>query len=235
MRNANYNPRDWSSQPPAFKDDYKSTSLRSHQQPLIPLAQALGEVTGPVFGHEDVDDSDADMTRNGVVNGEPLGERMIVAGRVVDEGNKPIPNTLIELWQANAAGRYIHKGDQHSAPLDPNFFGGGRCVTDENGNYRFLTIKPGAYPWGNHDNGWRPAHIHFSLFGPAFVTRLVTQMYFPGDPLLDYDPIFQATADAAARASLVAQFSLDITEPDYALGYQFDIVLRGANATPFED
>ena len=235
MQNANYNPRDWDTQPPTFTEDYKSTSLRSPKQPLIPLVQGLGDVTGPVFGHEDVDSDDADMTRNGVVNGEPLGERIIVTGRVIDEGNKPVANTLVELWQANAAGRYIHKGDQHGAPLDPNFFGGGRCVTDEDGCYRFMTIKPGAYPWGNHNNGWRPAHIHFSLFGPAFVTRLVTQMYFPGDPLLDYDPIYLATADAQARETLVAQFSLDVTEPDYALGYQFDIVLRGANATPFED
>ena len=235
MQNANNNPRDWDTQPPTFAEDYKSTSLRSPKQPLIPLVQGLGDVTGPVFGHEDVDSDDADMTRNGVVNGEPLGERIIVTGRVIDEGNKPVANTLVELWQANAAGRYIHKGDQHGAPLDPNFFGGGRCVTDEDGSYRFMTIKPGAYPWGNHHNGWRPAHIHFSLFGPAFVTRLVTQMYFPGDPLLDYDPIYLATADAQARETLVAQFSLDVTEPDYALGYQFDIVLRGANATPFED
>lgn len=235
MQNANYNPRDWDTQPPTFTEDYKSTSLRSPQQPLIPLAQGLGDVTGPVFGHEDAGPADADMTRNGVVNGEPLGERIIVTGRVIDEGNEPVANTLVELWQANAAGRYIHKGDQHGAPLDPNFFGGGRCVTDEDGCYRFMTIKPGAYPWGNHHNGWRPAHIHFSLFGPAFVTRLVTQMYFPGDPLLDYDPIYLATADAQARETLVAQFSLDVTEPDYALGYQFDIVLRGTNATPFED
>lgn len=235
MQNANYNQRDWDTQPPTFAEDYKSTSLRSPKQPLIPLVQGLGDVTGPVFGHEDVDSNDADMTRNGVVNGEPLGERIIVTGRVIDEGNKPVANTLVELWQANAAGRYIHKGDQHGAPLDPNFFGGGRCVTDEDGCYRFMTIKPGAYPWGNHHNGWRPAHIHFSLFGPAFVTRLVTQMYFPGDPLLDYDPIYLATADAQARETLIAQFSLDVTEPDYALGYQFDIVLRGANATPFED
>ena len=235
MKNSIYNPRDWDQQPPYLYGDYKSTALRSPSQALIPLAQSLSELTGPVYGHADVDASDADMTQNGRVNGEPLGERIIVAGRVLDDAGKPVPNTLLELWQANAAGRYIHAGDQHDAPLDPNFFGGGRCVTDAHGNYRFVSVKPGAYPWGNHNNAWRPAHIHFSLFGPAFVTRLVTQMYFPGDPLLDLDPIFNATASAAARARLVADFCIDTTESGYALGYRFDVVLRGRDATPIEE
>jgi protocatechuate 3,4-dioxygenase, beta subunit len=235
MNNSIYRPRDWEQQPPYLDADYKSTALRSPREPLVALAQSLSELTGPVFGHESAAPIDADMTRNGVVNGEPLGERIIVAGRVLDDGGRPLANTLIELWQANSAGRYIHSGDQHDAPLDPNFFGGGRCVTDADGNYQFTTIKPGAYPWGNHDNAWRPAHIHFSLFGPAFVTRLVTQMYFPGDPLLALDPIFNATADAAARDRLVAKFSLPTTQSGYALGYQFDLVLRGRDATPLED
>ncbi|MEM7404109.1 MAG: protocatechuate 3,4-dioxygenase subunit beta [Pseudomonadota bacterium] len=235
MKNAVYNPRDWDSQPPYAHPPYRSTDLRSPKQPLVPLAQSLSELTGPVYGHRHVNALDADLTRNGIVNGEPLGERIIVAGQVLDEGGRPVPDTLVEIWQANAAGRYIHVGDQHDAPLDPNFFGGGRFVTDASGHYRFTTVKPGAYPWGNHDNAWRPAHIHFSLFGPAFITRLVTQMYFPGDPLLELDPIFQATADAAARNLLVADFSIDLTEPGFALGYHFDIVLRGRDATPLED
>ena len=224
-------PRDWSSQPAYIHPPYKSTTLRGPTKPLIPLKQTLSELTGPVYGHDSVIGHDADMTKNGAKNGEPLGERIIVTGRVLDEDGRPLPNTLIELWQANAAGRYIHKEEQHDAPLDPNFFGGGRCVTDAEGRYRFQTVKPGAYPWGNHHNAWRPAHIHFSLFGPTFVTRLVTQLFFPGDPLLDLDPIYQA-APAGARERLISKFSIDVTEPEYALGYVFDIVLRGRSQTP---
>jgi protocatechuate 3,4-dioxygenase beta subunit len=156
-----------------------------------------------------------------------------VTGRVLDEDGRPIPSTLIEIWQANAAGRYVHKIDQHDAPLDPNFLGAGRCVTDDEGRYRFYTIKPGAYPWGNHTNAWRPNHIHFSLFGPSFVTRLVTQMYFPGDPLLVLDPIYNS-APEGARERMISAFSIDVTEPGFALGYVFDITLRGRHQTPME-
>ncbi|MGH2607623.1 MAG: protocatechuate 3,4-dioxygenase subunit beta, partial [Tepidiformaceae bacterium] len=166
--------------------------------------------------------------------GEPIGQRIILAGRVLDGDGTPIPSTLVEVWQANAAGRYAHANDEHDAPLDPNFTGGGRCLTGADGRYRFVTIQPGAYPWQNHPNAWRPAHVHFSLFGPAFATRLITQMYFPGDPLLAYDPIFQSIPDVAARERLVAAFDLDLTEPGHALGYRFDIVLRGRDATPAE-
>jgi protocatechuate 3,4-dioxygenase beta subunit len=196
------------------------------------LPHTLTELTGPVYGHESVEPGEADLTRQH--GGEPLGERIIVTGRVLDEGGRPVPHTLIEIWQANAAGRYIHLNDQHPAPLDPHFTGAGRTVTDAHGQYRFVTIRPGAYPWRNHHNAWRPAHIHFSLFGPSFLTRLVTQMYFPGDPLFAYDPIYQAVPEFA-RQRLVASFDLDVTEPGWALGYRFDIVLRGRAATPTEE
>lgn len=232
--NTPYNPRDWKSHPAYLHAPYKSTVLRSPTRPLIPLKQTLSERTGPVYGHEKVGALDADLTKNGAKNGEPLGERIIVTGRVVDEDGRPVRNTLVEVWQANAAGRYIHKVDQHAAPLDPNFFGGGRCVTDDEGRYTFRTVKPGAYPWGNHFNAWRPNHIHFSLLGPSIATRLVTQMYFPGDPLLDLDPIYQGTPEEA-RHRLISKFSIDVTEPDFALGYIFDIVLRGRNETPMEN
>jgi protocatechuate 3,4-dioxygenase, beta subunit len=228
-----FTPRDWSSHPPYIYPGYKSTVLRGATKPLIPLKQTLSEITGPVYGHDSVGPVDADLTKNGTRNGEPLGERIIVTGRVLEDNGRPVPNTLVEIWQCNAAGRYIHKTDQHDAPLDPNFFGGGRCVTDQEGNYRFYTIKPGAYPWGNHTNAWRPAHIHLSLFGPSFVTRLVTQLFFPGDPLLELDPIFQGSPKEA-RDRLVSKFSIDVTEPEFALGYVFDIVLRGRTETPME-
>jgi protocatechuate 3,4-dioxygenase beta subunit len=176
--------------------------------------------------------ADADLSRcNG---GAALGERIIVTGRVLDEDGRPIPGTLVEIWQANAAGRYAHEVDQHEAPLDLHFCGVGRVLTDEQGVYRFITIKPGAYPWRNHYNAWRPQHIHFSLFGPSFATRLVTQMYFPGDPLLALDPIFNSVPDADARQRLIATFDLAVTVPEYALGYRFDMVLRGRDATPME-
>jgi protocatechuate 3,4-dioxygenase beta subunit len=227
-------PRDWTAHPPYLYADYKSTALRGPTKPLIPLKQSLSEMTGPVYGQDSLGPLDHDLTRNGRRNGEPLGERIVVTGRVLDEAGRPVRNTLVEVWQANAAGRYVHKVDQHDAPLDPNFFGGGRCVTDDAGNYRFHSIKPGAYPWGNHHNAWRPNHIHFSLFGPTIATRLVTQMYFPGDPLLPLDPIFLGTPEGA-RERLVSRFSIDVTEPGFALGYVFDIVLRGPAATPMED
>lgn len=230
----NHNQRDWEVHPPYLYPDYKSTVFRAPSKPLIPMKHTLSESTGPVYGQESVGQFDNDLTKNGIRNGEPLGERIVVSGRILDIDGRPIKNTLVEIWQANAAGRYIHKVDQHNAPLDPNFFGGGRCVTDENGRYTFMTIKPGAYPWGNHPNAWRPNHIHFSLFGSNITNRLVTQMYFPVDPLLQYDPIYQGVPEKA-RHLLVSQFDLSLTQPDFALGYNFDIVLRGQNATPFEN
>ena len=196
------------------------------------LPHTLSEITGPVYGHEDIGETDNDLTRQH--EGEPLGERIIVSGRVLDDNGKPLRHTLIEVWQANAAGRYFHDVDGHSAPLDPNFTGAGRMLTDENGGYKFVTIKPGAYPWRNHENAWRPAHIHFSLFGMAFATRMVTQMYFPGDPLFAHDPIFQSIPDEKSRLRLISKFDLATTVPEWALGYHFDIVLRGREATPFE-
>jgi len=230
-----YKARDWSVHPPYLHADYKSTVPRSPSKPLVPLAQTLSELTGPVYSQDALGPLDDDLTKNGAVDGEPLGERIIVTGRVMDEDGRPVPSTLVEIWQTNAAGRYIHKVDQHNAPIDPNFFGAGRCMTDAAGRYRFITVRPGAYPWGNHANGWRPPHIHFSLFGPSFLTRLVTQMYFPGDPLLELDPVFLGVPDSEARERLIAEFSLEVTEPEFALGYAFDIVLRGRRATPMVD
>ncbi len=211
---------------------YRATVLRAPSQPLIFLPHTLSEVTGPVYGHSEISEADRDLTRQHA--GEPLGERILVSGRVLDDGGRPIPHTLVEVWQANAAGRYSHQKDDHHAPLDPNFTGAGRVLTDEDGRYEFVTVKPGAYPWRNHQNAWRPAHIHFSLFGPAFATRLVTQMYFPGDPLFQYDPIFQSIPDEKARERLISHFDLKTTKPEWALGYRFDIVLRGPEATPLE-
>ena len=220
------------SQPPMPCEPYKSTVKRSPSKPLIFLPHTLSETTGPVYGHEAIAETDNDLTRQH--KGEPQGERIIVTGRVLDDNGRPIPNTLIEIWQANAAGRYLHQRDQHPAPLDPNFSGAGRMLTDENGGYRFVTIKPGAYPWFNHYNAWRPQHIHFSIFGRAFLSRLVTQMYFPGDPLFAYDPIYQSISDEKARERMVSKFDLETTQPQWALGYKFDIVVRGPEATPFE-
>ena len=234
LRKSQFNMRDWKSHPKYLTPSYKSTVLRSPTKPLIPIKQTLSEITGPVYGHDSINPLDNDLTKNGITDGrEPLGERIVVSGKVLDEGGRPQPNTLIEIWQCNSAGRYIHVNDQHDAPIDPNFFGGGRCMTDENGHYKFYTIKPAAYPWGNHVNAWRPAHIHFSLFGPAYVTRLVTQSYFPGDPLLDLDPIFMSTPKSS-QGLLIKEFSMDLTEEGFALGYKFDFILRGPNATPME-
>jgi protocatechuate 3,4-dioxygenase beta subunit len=208
---------------------YRSTRWRAPDRPLAPLPEEVHRLDGPVFGDDDVEPSDGDLTRQH--DGEPLGERIVVHGRVLDEDGRAISNALVEVWQANAAGRYRHEIDQHPAPLDPNFSGAGRVLTGAEGSYSFTTIKPGAYPWGNHPNAWRPAHIHFSIFGRAFTQRLVTQMYFPGDPLFELDPIFNAVRDPKARALLVARFDLERTEPAWALAYEWDIVLR---RTPFE-
>ena len=234
MSDKKYAPRDWTQQPPYLYPEYKSTTLRSPSKPLVALPETLSELTGPVYGAEVVDDLDDDLTKNAVVDGPPLGERIVVEGRVLDENDNPVPHTVMEIWQANSTGRYVHTADQHDAPLDPNFFGSGRCITDENGCYRFTSIRPGCYPWLNHPKGFRPAHIHFSLFGPAFVTRLITQMYFPGDPLLALDPVFMAIPDAEARERLIAKYSQDVTVQEWALVYEFDIILRGNNATPME-
>jgi protocatechuate 3,4-dioxygenase beta subunit len=219
-------------EPSLLYEPYRATIRRAPRQPLVLLPHTLSEITGPVYGHDAIAETDNDLTRQHA--GEPLGQRIIVAGRVLDGNGRPLPNTLVEVWQANAAGRYFHRRDDHRAPLDPNFTGAGRTLTDDDGNYRFVTIQPGAYPWQNHDNAWRPAHIHFSLFGPAFATRLITQMYFPGDPLFAFDPIFQSIPDERARQRLIAGFDLAITKPEWALGYKFDLVLRGREATPFE-
>ena len=220
------------SQPPSLYEPYRSTVRRAPAKPLIFLPHTLSEVTGPVYGHGEIAETDNDLTRQH--SDEPKGERIIVTGRVLDSNGRPIPRTLIEIWQANSAGRYVHVKDQHPAPLDPNFTGTGRTLTDENGAYRFVTIKPGAYPWFNHYNAWRPAHIHFSIFGRAFITRLVTQMYFPGDPCFAFDPIYQSIPDEEARQRMVSKFDLETTQPQWALGYRFDIILRGPEATPFE-
>jgi len=227
-----YRRHDETGQPTALYPAYGATVRRAPHKPLIVLPHTLSEITGPVYGHDDIAEADSDLTRQHA--GEPLGERIIVRGRVLDDRGRPVPHTLLEIWQANAAGRYRHKRDHHRAPLDPNFSGSGRTLTDANGCYQFVTIKPGAYPWDNHDNAWRPAHIHFSLFGRAFATRLITQMYFPGDPLLLYDPIVQSIPDEQARQRLISRFDLEITQPEWALGFRFDIVLRGREATPFE-
>jgi len=217
-------------QPPLLFPGYASTVLRAPRRPLTLLPHTLTELTGPLLGEGMVGELDTDLTRQH--DGEPLGQRIIVHGRVLDDGGRPVPRTLVEVWQANAAGRYAHAVDRHPAPLDPNFSGVGRCLTDAAGGYRFVTVKPGAYPWRNHPNAWRPAHIHFSLFGRAFPQRLVTQMYFPDDPLFFQDPIFNSIPDPAARQRLVSRFDLDATVPEEALAFHFDIVLRGREATP---
>ena len=219
-------------EPPYLHPDYRSTVLRAPSQPLVRLpGEWFHAGPGPAFGRVPVAPADADLTSGHA--GEPLGERIIVSGRVLDGDRRPVADTLVEVWQANAAGRYV-EGDDHPAPLDPNFTGAGRCLTGPDGRYRFLTIKPGAYPWQNHHNAWRPAHIHFSVFGPELGSRVVTQMYFPGDPLLPLDPVLQSVPDQRGRDLLVASFDPDLSEPDWALGYRWDIVLRGRTATPRE-
>jgi protocatechuate 3,4-dioxygenase beta subunit len=211
---------------------YVSSLKRAPTKPLVYLPHTLSEITGPEFKQEIILPKACDLTRQS--SGSPLGERIIVSGRVLDEDGRQVSNTLVEVWQANAAGRYLHKWDQHDAPLDPNFIGVGQTITDADGRYRFITVRPGAYPWRNHYNAWRPAHIHFSVFGPAFATRLVTQMYFPGDPLLDSDPIFNSIENEKARNRLISGFDWETTIPDIALGHRFDIVLRGRDETPME-
>jgi protocatechuate 3,4-dioxygenase beta subunit len=218
--------------PPYLYPEYRSTLLRAPKDPLVILPHTLSETTGPAFGDGAVEELDSDLTRQH--EGEPLGERIVVTGRVTDDRGHPLRNTLVEVWQANAAGRYHHHVDRHPAPLDPNFTGAGRCLTGDEGLYRFTTIKPGAYPWGNHPNAWRPQHIHFSLFGRAFTERLVTQMYFPGDPLLEFDPIFNSVRDPKAQQLMISSFDWETTSPDWCLGYRFDIVLGGRFATPME-
>jgi protocatechuate 3,4-dioxygenase beta subunit len=218
--------------PPLDFPAYRATRLRHPSQPLVPLPHRLTEVTGPLLGEGRVSGTDHDLTVQHP--GEPLGERIVVQGRVLEGDGRPVAGTLVEVWQANAGGRYRHDGDRHPAPLDPNFSGAGRCVTDAEGRWRFVTIKPGAYPWRNHANAWRPAHIHFSVFGRAFTQRLITQMYFPGDPLFAFDPILGSVPEAA-RERLVSRFDLDTTVPEWALGYRWDIVLGGGQATPLED
>lgn len=219
-------------QPPYLYPGYVGTRLRAPKEPLIILPKTLSDITGPVYGHRKPGELDNDLTRQH--GGEPQGQKIIVHGRVLDGDGRPVRNTLVEIWQANAAGRYRHKVDQHPAPIDPNFSGAGRTLTDDDGYYRFITIKPGAYPWQNHYNAWRPAHIHFSLFGRAFRSRLVTQMYFPGDPLFFQDPIFNSVRDEKARGRMISSFDLEATIPEEALGFRFDIVLEGRDATPFE-
>lgn len=220
-------------QPEYLYEGYRSSVRRAPLQPLIQVPHTLSELTGPLYGHNPIGESDNDLTRH--FADPPLGERIIVAGRVLDEDGRGVPNALVEVWQANTCGRYRHSRDNHPAPLDPNFLGAGRTITDDAGNYRFVSIKPGAYPWRNHPNAWRPAHIHFSVFGAGLLSRLVTQMYFPGDPLMAIDPVLHSIADKGARQRLVSSFDLSLTEPEWALGYRFDIVLRGRSATPFEE
>ena len=219
--------REDAGQPPSLYPDYGST------EPLVRIPHTLTETTGPANAWSRLmGESMADLTTQH--KGTPLGQRIVVSGRVVDEDGRPVPHTVVEVWQANAAGRYIHKKDQWDAPLDPNFTGAGRVITDAEGRYRFISVRPGAYPWRNHKNAWRPSHIHLSLLGPAFATRLVTQMYFPDDPLIEIDPIANAVP-MPYRQRMVSRFDLETTEPNWALGYVFDIVLRGRDATPFEN
>jgi protocatechuate 3,4-dioxygenase, beta subunit len=225
--------RDQEYEPPYLYPDYRSTELRApYHKPVRLAPEWFHEAPGPVFGRIPVGPEDADLTRHH--RGQPLGERIILTGRVMDSGGRPVRSTLVEVWQANAAGRYIDPVDDHAAPLDPNFTGAGRCMTDGEGIYRFVTVKPGAYPWRNHANAWRPAHVHFSLFGSSLASRLVTQMYFPGDPLIPHDPILNSIPDARGRELLMARLDLDATIPEWALGYRWDIVLRGRDATPLE-
>jgi protocatechuate 3,4-dioxygenase beta subunit len=219
--------------PPYDHNDYVGTRLRAPKEPLVVIPVTLTELTGPAFGESAVGPVDADLTRQH--DGEPHGQRIVVSGRVLGDDGKPLRRQLVEVWQANAAGRYLHEVDTHDAPLDPNFSGAGRCLTDEAGRYRFVTVKPGAYPWKNHPNAWRPAHIHFSLFGRAFTERLVTQMYFPDDPLFPFDPIFNSIRDERARERMVSAFDLELTEPEWALGFRWDIVVGSRGATPLEE
>ncbi len=233
---AEYFQRDRRRHPPALAPDYKTSVLRSPGNALISLEQTVSEITGPRFGHGDIDPIDNDLLRNYATHGEaPIGERIIIHGRVLDENARPVPGTLVEIWQANAGGRYRHKKDMYLAPIDPNFGGCGRTITDDDGNYFFRTVKPGAYPWRNWVNNWRPAHIHFSIFGSAFAQRLITQCYFEGDPLIPECPIVQSIPDKDAVSQLVAALDLNATIPLDTIAYKFDIVLRGRRSTLFEN
>jgi protocatechuate 3,4-dioxygenase beta subunit len=219
-------------QPKLNYPPYRSTLLRHPTTALHPVDPEAIELSAPCFGERDIDPLESDLTIQ--YSGEPIGERIVVTGRIIDGAGRPLRRQLVEIWQANACGRYVHKRDQHPAPLDPNFTGIGRTLTDDEGVYRFTTIKPGPYPWRNHDNAWRPAHIHFSLFGTDFAHRMITQMYFPGDPLFPFDPIFQSVNDHKARGRLVATYDHDISIAEWATGYRWDIVLSGADRTPME-
>jgi protocatechuate 3,4-dioxygenase, beta subunit len=225
--------RDEEVHPPLDSPGYRSTALRHPKRPLLPLLHTLTEITGPVLGEGRLGELDHDLTRQH--EGEPQGQRIIVTGRVLEDDGRPVPNTLVEIWQANAGGRYFHRHDNWPSPLDPNFTGLGRTLTDSEGRYEFVTIKPGAYPWGNHYNAWRPAHIHFSLFGRAFTQRLVTQMYFPDDPLFFQDPIYNSVREEKDRQRMISRYNHEITKEEWALGFEWDIVLRGQESTPFEN
>ena len=227
--------RDRSQHPPALTPSYKTTVLRSPRIPLWSLQNSLSEITGPTFRRDELGPLDHDLIANYAKGGDPIGERIVVHGRVIDGDERPVPNTLVEVWQANAGGRYRHVNDRYLAPIDPNFGGCGRTLTDERGYYFFRTVKPGAYPFRNYVNSWRPAHIHFSVFGSGFAQRLITQMYFEGDPLLTHDVIAGTIADADAVQRLVAPLDLNAAVPLDCLAYRFDIVLRGRRSTLFEN
>ncbi|WP_457648565.1 protocatechuate 3,4-dioxygenase subunit beta [Profundibacter sp.] len=235
MKPAEYYMRDRLHHPPAKSENYKTSVTRSPQYALLSLENSLSEITGPVFSHSDIDPLDNDLLKNYSHGGDPIGERIIVHGRVLDENARPVPNTLVEIWQANAGGRYRHKKDTYLAPIDPNFGGCGRTMTDADGYYYFRTVKPGAYPWRNWVNNWRPAHIHFSIFGAAFAQRLITQLYFEGDPLIAKCPIVQTVPDAGAIDQLVAKLDMNASVPLDSIAYRFDIVLRGRRSTLFEN
>ncbi len=236
MKPAEFYQRDRRWQPPAYAETYKTSVARSPKYALISLQNSASEITGPVFGHNDVDPIDNDLILNYAQPGEnPIGERIIVHGRVLDENARPVPNTLVEIWQANAGGRYRHKKDTYLAPIDPNFGGCGRTLTDEDGYYFFRTVKPGAYPWRNWVNDWRPAHIHVSVFGTGFAQRLITQLYFEGDPLIKRCPIVNTIPDPEAIERLIAPLDMNATIPLDTIAYKFDIVLRGRRSTLFEN
>lgn len=235
MKPAEFYQRDRLWQPPAHASNYKTSVPRSPRQALLSLQGSMSEITGPTFGHSDIGPLDNDLVKNYAKTGDPVGERIIVHGRVLDENGRPVPNTLVEIWQANAGGRYRHKKDTYLAPIDPNFGGCGRTLTDENGYYFFRTVKPGAYPWRNWVNNWRPAHIHVSVFGTGFAQRLITQMYFEGDPLIAKCPIVQTIPEPKAIEQLIAPLDLNAAIPLDSLAYKFDIVLRGRRSTLFEN
>ena len=235
MKPAEYYQRDRTRQPPALTPDYKTSVARSPRYSMISLQQSVSEITGPTFGHGDIDPIDNDLIKNYAKTGDPVGERIIVHGRVLDENARPVAGTLVEVWQANASGRYRHKKDSYLGALDPNFGGCGRTITDENGYYFFRTVKPGAYPWRNWVNNWRPAHIHVSVFGHSFSQRLITQLYFEGDPLIPLCPIVATIPDADAIQQLIARLDMNASVPLDCIAYKFDIVLRGRRSTLFEN